>query len=69
MWTELKKELPLQHSVIPSNTHATQAFTQLEQGPDELLDDYLHCVSELSKIYTTLLTCLAFKQRALTILQ
>ena len=32
----------------------TQAFTHLEQGPDELLDDYLHQASELlSKIYHT----------------
>ena len=44
-WTELKKELSMQYSIIPSNTHATQVFTCLEQGMDELLDDYLHHVS------------------------
>ena len=47
MWTELKKELSMQYFVIPADTHATQTFTWLEQGPDELLDDYLHHVSEL----------------------
>ena len=49
---ELKRELSMQYSVIPMESHVTQAFTQLEQGPDELLDRYLHCTSELlSKIY------------------
>ena len=44
----------MQHSVLPSDTHATQAFTLLYQGPDEILDDYLHHVSELlSKMYHT----------------
>ena len=44
----------MQYSVIMSDSHAPQAFTQLEQGLDELLDDYLHYVSELlSKIYHT----------------
>ena len=37
----------MQYSVIPSDTHATQAFTCLEQGPDVLLDNYLHHASEL----------------------
>ena len=42
----------MQYSIIPSDTHGTQASTHLEQGSDELLNDYLHCVSELlSKIY------------------
>ena len=42
----------MQYSIIPSYTHATQAFTHLEQGLDELLDDNMHCASELlSKIY------------------
>ena len=51
---EIKKELSIQYSIIPSNTHATQAFTHLEQGQDKLVDDYLHCVSQLlSKIYHT----------------
>ena len=44
----------MQYSNIPSDSHATQAFTQLEQGMDELLNDYLHHASELlSKIYHT----------------
>ena len=61
MWMELKNELSMQYSIIPSDTHAAQAFTQLEQGPDELLDDYLHCVSDLLSKYATLLKCLAFQ--------
>ena len=53
-WTELKKELSTQYSAIPFDSHATQAFAQLEQGPDELLDMYLHHSSELlSNIYHT----------------
>ena len=41
----------MQYSIIPSDTHATQAFTNLEQHPDELLDDILHHVNDLlSKI-------------------
>ena len=44
----------MQYSVILSDTHVTQAFTWLEQGPDELLGDYLHHATELlSKIYHT----------------
>ena len=44
----------MQYSIIPSDTHATQTFTHLGQGLNELLDDYLHHVSELlSKIYHT----------------
>ena len=44
----------MQYSVIPSDTYVTQVFTHLKHGPDELLDDYLHCASELlSKIYHT----------------
>ena len=43
-----------QYSIIPSNTYAIQDFTHLEQGLDELLDDYLHSVSDLlSKIHHT----------------
>ena len=42
----------MQYPVTPSDIHATQAFTQLEQGLNEVLDDYLHHVSELlSKTY------------------
>ena len=51
-WLELKRELLMVYSIIQSDSHATQDFTQLEQGLDELLDVYLHCSSELlSKIY------------------
>ena len=40
----------MQYSGIPFPSHATQAFAQLEQGLDELLDMYLHPPSEfLSK--------------------
>ena len=54
MSMEPKGELLMPCSVIPSDSHTTQAFTQLEQGLDELLDEYLQCVSELSsKIYHT----------------
>ena len=35
-WTELKKELHMQYSIISSDIHATQAFTYLEQGSDKL---------------------------------
>ena len=53
-WTENKKELSMQHSIISSDTHATEAFTQITQGLVELFDDYLHHVSELLwKIYHT----------------
>ena len=53
-WMEVEKELSMQYSIILSDIHATQASTQLEQGPEELLDNYLHCVSELlSKIFHT----------------
>ena len=37
----------MHYSIITSDTNATQAFIHLEQGQDELLDDYLHCVSDL----------------------
>ena len=50
--SDLKKELSMQYSIYASKTHTPQAFTNLEQGLDELLDDYLYCASELlSKIY------------------
>ena len=39
---------------MPLDTHATQAFTHLEQGLDEHFDEYLHCASDLlPKIYHT----------------
>ena len=51
MWMELKKELYIQYSWSFHLILITQAITHLEQGPDELLDDYLHCARELlSKI-------------------
>ena len=44
----------MQYSTILFNSHVFQAFTQLEQGLDELLDMYLYHISELlSKIYHT----------------
>ena len=44
----------MQYSVIPLDTYSIQAFTCLEQGPDELLADYLYYVSDLLwKIYHT----------------
>ena len=53
-WIELKKESCMQYSIISSNNHAAQSFTWLEQGPHELLEEYLHGPSELqSKIYHT----------------
>ena len=62
---ELKRELFMQYSAILFDSHATQAFAQLEQGPDELLDMYVHHASELlSKLYhisdvsMTLMDCL-----------
>ena len=54
MWTELKRELSMQYSAIPFDSHSTQAFAQLEQGLDDLLDMYLHHANELlSKICYT----------------
>ena len=37
----------MQYSGIPLDTHANQTFTHLEQGYDELHDNYLHYVSDL----------------------
>ena len=37
-WKELKRELSMQYSNIPFGSHAPQALSQLEQGPDGLLD-------------------------------
>ena len=51
-WTELKNKLSIQYSIIPSDAYETQAYTHLEQGLDELLDNYIHHASKLlSKIY------------------
>ena len=45
----------MQYSTIPFNSCAIQAFAQLGQGLDELIDVYLHCTSEpLSKFPHTL---------------
>ena len=44
----------MQYSTIILDSHATKGFAQMEQGPGELLDMYLHCANELlSKIYHT----------------
>ena len=32
MWTEFKREFPMQYSGILFGIHATQTFAQLEQG-------------------------------------
>ena len=54
MWMELERKLSMQYSVILMGSHEIQAFTQMEQGLDGLLDTYLNCTSELlSKIYHT----------------
>ena len=37
----------MQYSAIPFDSHATKAFAQLDQGPYEVHDMYLHCASEL----------------------
>ena len=40
------------YSTIPFDSHATQAFAHLQQGPNELPEMYLHHVNELlSKIH------------------
>ena len=48
MWMDLKKELPMQYSVILFDSHTTQAFAPLEQGPDELLDVMSICTVQVS---------------------
>ena len=54
MWVELKRKLSKQYSGILPESHETPAFTHLEQGLDELLDDHLHFISKLqSEIYHT----------------
>ena len=46
--------MSMQHSLISSNNNSTQAFINLEQGLDELFDDYFHSVNKLpSKTYQT----------------
>ena len=53
-WMEIKREMSMHYSTIPFESNANQTFAQLEWSPDELLDMYLHHVSEfLSKIYHT----------------
>ena len=46
-WKELTGELSRHYSSIPFDSHATQAFAHLQQGPSELPEIYLHCASEL----------------------
>ena len=42
----------MHHYIIPSDIHAIEAFTHLQQGNGVFLDDYLHHASELlSKRY------------------
>ena len=50
-WDDIKHELLRQYSMIPFGSQATQAFTDLQQGCNELLKLYLHHATELlSKI-------------------
>ena len=51
MWMELKRKLSMQYSVILSDSHATQAFAQLEQDPSELLDMHFQHTSALLSKY------------------
>ena len=44
---DLKSELSRQYSAQPFNSHATQAFSHLQQGSNGLLEMYLHHASEL----------------------
>ena len=60
MWTELKIELSMQYSAAPVDSHSTQAFAQLEQGLDELLDTYVTAQVSFCQQFTTLLICLEF---------
>ena len=54
MWNDLKSELSRQYSTIPFDSHATQVFTCLQQGPSYLNEMYLHHANELlSEIYHT----------------
>ena len=51
---ELKRELSILYSAILYDSHVTQAFSKLEQGPDEFLDMYLcHTSDFLSELYHT----------------
>ena len=51
---ELRRELSMQYSNIPYDSHATKAFAQLEQAPHEPFDMYLQHTSKLlSKSYHT----------------
>ena len=68
-WADLKKELSIHYSIIPSNTHANHTFTHLEQGPDRLLDNFLHHKVIFYQKYITLLTCLGFQWKAPTTMQ
>ena len=56
-----QKELSIQYSTIALDSHFAQAFAQLEQGLDELLDMYLHCTSELLSKFTIHQICLGFE--------
>ena len=44
----------MQYLVFLMNSHATEAFTQPEQGPEKILYMYFHYAIELlSKVYHT----------------
>ena len=52
MWKDLRSNILRPYSTIPFNSHATQTFSNLQQGPYELLEMYLHLASELlSKVH------------------
>ena len=63
----LKSKLSRQYSAIPFDSHATQAFTHLQQCSDDLLEMYLyharefvlkiHCMTSMSEILAVGLNC------------
>ena len=50
----------MQYLAILFDSHAAQAFAQMEQGPDELLDMYLHCANVFCQTFIILEICLGF---------
>ena len=68
-WGELKSDFSRQYSSIPFNSHATQAFAWLQQGPDELHKMYVHHASKLLLKSITLQTCHRIQWSVCTITQ
>ena len=53
-WEELQKELTINFSPLPYDNHASQAFTNPMQGPEEFLTKYVECsISLLTQINYT----------------